>query len=76
MSAGKGSKQRPTDLQKYDNNHQRIFGKSKLQKAIEADWEKCPYCGYRMEDPCDSPPPDTCSQALDKAYNERFNDAN
>ena len=66
MTAGKGSKQRPTDQYKYDNNHTRIFGKSRLQKAIEADWDKCPYCGYRMEEPCDEPPPDMCSKALDK----------
>jgi len=28
-SAGKGSKQRPTDKKKYDENHERIFGKRK-----------------------------------------------
>lgn len=27
MSAGKGSKQRPTDQKKYDDNWERIFGK-------------------------------------------------
>jgi hypothetical protein len=27
MSAGKGSKQRPTDPQKYNDNWDRIFGK-------------------------------------------------
>lgn len=40
------------------------------------DLEKCPYCGFRMEDPCDSPPPDTCGKALDKMYYERQNDSN
>lgn len=72
----KGSKQRPTDTQQYDNNHTRIFGKSRLQKMIEADMEQCPYCGFRMEDPCDYPPPAECGKAMDKQYSERYNDAN
>ena len=66
--AGKGSAQRPTNLDAYSTNHTKIFGKSKLQKLIEADWEKCPYCGFRMENPCDEPPSDICSDAIDRMY--------
>ena len=69
----KGSKQRPTNLERFEDNHTRIFGKSRLQKQIEADWEKCPFCGFRMEEPCESPPPDMCDKALEKLYNERKN---
>ena len=29
MTAGKGSKQRPTDKQRFDENFDRIFGKKK-----------------------------------------------
>lgn len=32
----KGSKQRPTDKNKYDEGWDRIFGKSKLQKEIDS----------------------------------------
>lgn len=27
--------------------------------------EQCPYCGLMLETPCDEPPPDTCSKALE-----------
>ena len=33
--------------------------------------ERCPYCGARVEDPCDGPPADTCEKALAAAYLER-----
>lgn len=32
------------------------------------DLERCPYCGGRFKVPCDEPPPDTCSQALEHAF--------
>lgn len=28
------------------------------------DLTRCPYCGIRAEEVCDSPPPDTCERAL------------
>jgi hypothetical protein len=32
---GKGSKQRPTDKQKFDENYDKIFGKKKPKKKDE-----------------------------------------
>jgi len=36
----------------------------------EIELEKCPYCGCTLENPCDSPPPDYCEQALNKTYGD------
>lgn len=30
--------------------------------------EKCPYCGILSENPCESPPPDYCEQAINAVY--------
>ena len=38
--SGKGSKQRPTDKQKFDESFDRIFGKSKKPKTTEFDADK------------------------------------
>lgn len=35
------------------------------------DHERCAYCGYHMEAPCDAPPVDVCLRALDRAAKER-----
>ena len=53
----------PTDA--YRNNYDKIFGKEE-----EPELEKCPYCGIMTADPCDSPPPDICEQAINKLYGD------
>lgn len=33
--------------------------------VVEQDeLEVCPFCGYLLEDPCETPPPDYCDKAL------------
>lgn len=33
-----------------------------VKEYLDRNKESCRYCGRRMEDPCDSPPPDICHQ--------------
>ena len=32
---------------------------------MSLDLDKCSYCGARVEEPCDEPPPDTCEKAIE-----------
>ena len=36
--------------------------------------EKCPYCGIRVEDPCDEAPSDICERAINEVYMKALND--
>lgn len=79
MTAGKGDTPRPiVNRGEFESNWEDIFGKSRLQKAIDKENEECfdtcLYCGFRMEDPCDELPPDTCGKALDKQFTKGDND--
>lgn len=33
--------------------------------SLADDLNTCPYCGARVEEPCDEPPPDTCEKGLE-----------
>lgn len=33
--------------------------------------ERCPFCGARVETPCDEPPPDICEKAINATYGRR-----
>lgn len=37
----------------------------------EIEYEECQFCGMVVEFPCDEPPPDTCSKALDAMAEQR-----
>lgn len=32
--------------------------------------ERCPFCGIMTTNPCDQPPPDVCSQAIEVTYGD------
>lgn len=69
----KGSKTRPTDKIAYDTNYERIFGRK--YTAQEA-WETCPYCGIKVENPCDSLPANLCDKAVNIVHGQWLNDIN
>ena len=58
-------------MQSDDDALKRLYGEPVfevpagfLRGAEEIALERCPYCGARVETPCDQPPTDTCDRAL------------
>lgn len=65
----KGSKQRPTNAINYGTNYDNIFGRKYVQQEMP-DLEQCPFCGIMTDNPCDTPPPDICEQAINVTYGD------
>lgn len=53
----------------YRDNYGKIFG-NKYNSNMDEYKEKCPYCGILTDNPCDSPPPDICEQAINVTYGD------